>query len=192
MTAKKPTGILRQPAAAHSLPLKTPGSDSSGELSLSQPSPLAGRGRMSRFLIQMRQWFDSDYFPGGPEAARAKPDRFEWQRALPFAFLHLGCALLLAVGWSWTAVAVAAALYFIRMFAITALYHRYFAHRAFCTSRVVQFLFAVLGNTAVQRGALWWASVHRHHHRHSDQKEDAHSPGLHGFWWAHIGWMTTS
>jgi stearoyl-CoA desaturase (delta-9 desaturase) len=56
----------------------------------------------------------------------------------------------------------------------------------------MQFLFAVLGNTAVQRGALWWASVHRHHHKHSDQEEDAHSPGLQGFWWAHIGWMTTS
>ena len=96
------------------------------------------------------------------------------------------------VGWSWTAVAVAVALYVVRMFAITAFYHRYFAHRAFRTSRAVQFLLAILGNTAIQRGALWWASVHRHHHRHSDQEEDAHSPGLHGFWWSHIGWMTTS
>jgi stearoyl-CoA desaturase (delta-9 desaturase) len=143
-------------------------------------------------LALIRRWFDSDYFPGGPDAARAMPDRFEWQRALPFVFLHVGCLLVLAVGWSWTAVTVAAALYFVRMFAITAFYHRYFAHKAFRTSRAVQFLFAVLGNTAVQRGALWWASVHRHHHKHSDQEEDAHSPGLRGFWWAHIGWMTTS
>lgn len=120
------------------------------------------------------------------------PERFEWQRAMPFLFLHLGCLLVFLVSWSWTAVAIAALLYVVRMFAVTALYHRYFAHRAFRTSRAVQFFFAVLGNTAIQRGALWWASVHRHHHKHSDHEEDAHSPRLHGFWWSHIGWMTTS
>ena len=134
--------------------------------------------RMAAPLLTVRQWFDSDYFPEGPDAARAKPERFEWRRAIPFVFLHGGCLLLFAVGWSWTAVAVAAALYFVRMFAVTALYHRYFAHRAFRTSRTVQFLFAVLGNTAVQRGALWWASVHRHHHKHSDYEGDVHSPGF--------------
>ena len=143
-------------------------------------------------LTLIRQWFDSDYFPGGPEAALAKPDRFEWPRALPFVFLHGGCLLLFAVGFSWAALAVAVVLYVVRMFAITGFYHRYFSHRTFQTSRVAQFLFAVLGNTAVQRGALWWAAVHRHHHKHSDQPEDAHSPGIRGFWWAHIGWMTTS
>lgn len=143
-------------------------------------------------LTLIRQWFDSDYFPGGPEAALAKPDRFEWPRALPFVFLHGGCLLLFIVGFSWAALAVAVALYAVRMFAITGFYHRYFAHRTFQTSRLAQFLFAVLGNTAVQRGALWWAAVHRHHHKHSDQPEDAHSPGIRGFWWAHIGWMTTS
>ncbi len=143
-------------------------------------------------LTLIRQWFDSDYFPGGPEAALAKPDRFEWPRALPFVFLHGGCLLLFIVGFSWAALAVAVVLYAVRMFAITGFYHRYFAHRTFQTSRLAQFLFAVLGNTAVQRGALWWAAVHRHHHKHSDQPEDAHSPGIRGFWWAHIGWMTTS
>jgi stearoyl-CoA desaturase (delta-9 desaturase) len=87
---------------------------------------------------------------------------------------------------------LAAALYVFRMFAITGIYHRYFSHRTFQTSRVMQFIFAILGNTAVQRGALWWASVHRHHHRYADQEEDVHSPGLSGFWWSHIGWMTSS
>ena len=46
------------------------------------PRVTPARG-LRAMLITMRQWFDSDYFPGGPEAARAKPDRFEWQRALP-------------------------------------------------------------------------------------------------------------
>ncbi len=140
----------------------------------------------------IRQWFDSDYFPEGAEAVRQRPDRFEFRRCLPFLFLHLGCILVLWTGWSWTAVAVAMGLYLIRMFAITGFYHRYFSHRTFQTSRAAQFLFAALGNTAVQRGALWWAVVHRHHHRHSDQEEDIHSPGLRGFLWSHIGWMTSS
>ena len=143
-------------------------------------------------LVSVRQWFDSDYFPEGADAVREKPNRFEFRRCLPFIFTHLGCAGVLWVGWSWTAVMLAAALYVVRMFAITGFYHRYFSHRTFQTSRAAQFVFAVLGNAAVQRGALWWAAVHRHHHQHSDQEDDVHSPGLSGFWWAHIGWMTSS
>ena len=140
----------------------------------------------------MRQWFDSDYFPEGADAIRQRPNAFELRRCLPFIFIHLGCLGVIWAGWSWTAIAVAVLLYGIRMFAITGFYHRYFSHRTFQTSRVGQFLFAVLGNTAVQRGALWWAAVHRHHHQHSDTEDDVHSPALTGFWWAHIGWMTSS
>ncbi len=140
----------------------------------------------------LRQIVDSDYFPEGADVVRKRPDKFELGRCLPFIFLHLGCLGVIWVGWSQAAVAVALLLYVIRMFAITAFYHRYFSHRTFHTSRLTQFLFAVLGNTAIQRGALWWAAVHRHHHRHADQDEDIHSPAKQGFLWAHIGWMTSS
>ena len=143
-------------------------------------------------LLTARQWFDSDYFPDGAERTRARPDKFEWRRSLPFVFLHLGCLGVLWVGWSWAAVIAATSLYLLRMFAITAFYHRYFSHRTFHTSRVVQFIFAALGNSSIQRGPLWWAATHRHHHRHSDTEEDAHSPVTKGFWWSHIGWMTSS
>lgn len=139
----------------------------------------------------MRQWVDSDYFPEGAEAVRERPDKFELRRCLPFLFLHLGCFAVIWVGWSPVAAAAAVALYLVRMFAITGFYHRYFSHRSFHTSRAMQFVFAALGNTAVQRGALWWAAVHRHHHKHADRDYDVHSPGLSGFWWAHIGWMTS-
>ncbi len=148
--------------------------------------------RLKLAFLTLHQWFDSDYFPEGAAAVRQRPDRFEFRRCLPFLFLHLGCLAVFWVGWSWTAVGVAVVLYFSRVFAVTAFYHRYFSHRAFRTSRAVQFIFAVLGNTSVQRGALWWASVHRHHHQHSDDEEDVHSPTLTGFWWSHIGWMTSS
>jgi len=145
-----------------------------------------------RAVVTLRQWIDSNYFPEGPAAVRERPDRFEFRRCLPFLFLHLGCLGVIRVGWSPAAVLVAAVLYLLRMFAITGFYHRYFSHRSFQTSRWAQFLFAALGNTAIQRGALWWAAVHRHHHKHADHESDVHSPGLRGFWWAHIGWMTSS
>ncbi len=101
----------------------------------------------------------------------------------------MACFAIIFVGFSWFALIFALALYVIRMFAITAFYHRYFAHKAFKTSRVGQFVFAVLGATAVQRGPLWWASHHRNHHAHSDESIDAHSPHQHGFLWSHIGWF---
>jgi len=77
------------------------------------------------------------------------------------------------------------------MFAITAFYHRYFSHRAFKTSRAAQLVFAVLGNSSVQRGPLWWAAHHREHHLNADTPADTHSPTLHGFWWSHVGWFLT-
>jgi stearoyl-CoA desaturase (delta-9 desaturase) len=135
---------------------------------------------------------DADYYPEGIDAIRAKPDRVDWRRCAPFIFLHVGCIGVFWVGWSWPALICAALLYFIRMFAVTGFYHRYFAHRTFRASRPVQFAMAVIANLSVQRGALWWAAVHRHHHQHSDDEEDVHSPLTRGFYWAHIGWMTSS
>lgn len=142
-------------------------------------------------LVSLVRWFDADYGNEVVAARGSTPDRVEWVRCLPFVFLHLGCLGVLWVGWSWTSVAVAVALYFVRMFAITGFYHRYFSHRSFQTSRVLQFLFGLVGATAVQRGPLWWAHHHRHHHQHSDAEHDRHSPRQHGFWWAHMGWITS-
>jgi stearoyl-CoA desaturase (delta-9 desaturase) len=139
----------------------------------------------------LRQWWDSDYHPEGVEAIRQLEDKVDTKRTMPFIFLHACCLFVFLVGWSWTAVIAAVLFYAVRMFAITAFYHRYFSHRAFKTSRFGQFMFAVIGNCAMQRGALWWASTHRHHHKHSDEEEDIHSPGLKGFWWSHIGWITS-
>ena len=146
---------------------------------------------LRRFLPSLIQWIDSDYSRETPEVIRAQPDGVNLVRCLPFVILHAGCLGVLWVGWSWFAVGLAVALYFVRMFAVTGIYHRYFSHKTYSTSRVGQFLLAVWGATAVQRGALWWAYHHRHHHQHSDDPEDAHSPHVHGFWWSHIGWITS-
>lgn len=108
---------------------------------------------------------------------------------IPFVLIHLAVLAIFWVGASWTALAVCLLLYVVRMFAITGGYHRYFSHRSFDTSRLFQFILAFVGATSAQKGPLWWASHHRHHHRHSDTEEDIHSPGLRGFWWAHVGWV---
>jgi len=133
------------------------------------------------------RWFDS--WAPNPRDARRGPREIDWLRISPFLAIHAGCLLVPWVGWSWTAIAVAAAFYVLRMFAITAFYHRFFSHGAFRTSRPVQFVFALLGASAIQRGPLWWASHHRQHHRHSDEEGDAHSPSRQGFWWSHVGWL---
>lgn len=116
----------------------------------------------------------------------------DYWRVVPFVGMHLACLAVIWVGFSWFAVVFCIALYLLRMFAITAFYHRYFSHKAFQTSRVGQFIFALLGATAVQRGPLWWAGHHREHHQFSDQVQDAHSPKQHGFFWSHFGWFLST
>ncbi len=133
---------------------------------------------------------DSAEQPGSPHQPREGEDdrRVDWMRIVPFIGLHLACLGVFFVGWSWVAVGVFMVSYLIRMFAITAFYHRYFAHRSFRTSRPVQFAFALIGASATQRGPLWWAAHHRHHHKSADQAADPHAP-RHGFWWSHMGWF---
>ncbi|MCA8972814.1 MAG: acyl-CoA desaturase [Planctomycetes bacterium] len=122
---------------------------------------------------------------------RQNGHRIEWMRCLPFFLLHAGCFAVFLVGWSWFAVTTAVVLYLVRMFAITGFYHRYFSHKTFKTSRAAQFAFAVIGNSAAQRGPLWWAGWHRHHHAHSDKAVDMHSPMQHGLFRSHVGWFLT-
>ena len=135
----------------------------------------------------VKRWFDCY------EATEvvAHKDRFkvDWARTAPFLALHVAVLSVFLVGWSPTAVIVALLLYAVRMFAITGFYHRYFSHRTFRTSRVMQFVFATLGASATQRGPLWWAANHRIHHANSDQPSDVHSPVQHSLWWSHMGWF---
>jgi stearoyl-CoA desaturase (delta-9 desaturase) len=140
-----------------------------------------------RPLKTLQHWFIAG--SALPAADAADRDGVEWARIVPFALVHLVCLAVIWVGVSFVAVAVAAFLYFLRMFAITGFYHRYFAHRSFKTSRTGQFVFALLGASAVQRGPIWWAAHHRHHHAHSDQDGDVHSPMRRGFIWSHMGWF---
>jgi stearoyl-CoA desaturase (delta-9 desaturase) len=151
---------------------------------------MARNGWLHHAVLSFTRWFDS--YAGADEMATAHPKKIDLWRVLPFLFLHLACLGVLWVGWSPVAVWTAVGLYFLRMFGITAFYHRYFSHNAFKASRGWTFAFAVLGGSSAQRGPLWWAAHHRHHHRYADKEEDIHSPLVHGFWWSHVGWILST
>ncbi len=118
-------------------------------------------------------------------------DRTAWLSAVPFFAVHLAPLGALFVVVTWQDWVLCAALYVTRMFFVTAGYHRYFAHRSYRMGRVTQFLVAVAGTTAVQKGPLWWAGHHRVHHRYTDVDGDVHSP-RDGFWWSHVGWILST
>jgi len=118
-------------------------------------------------------------------------DRYVLGDAIPFAIAHLVCFAAIWTGVHLVDILIAIGLYAIRMFGITAGFHRYFSHRSFKTSRVFGFILAFLAQTSAQSGVLWWAGTHRHHHRHSDDEDDVHSPVRRGFWFAHVGWIFT-
>jgi len=116
-------------------------------------------------------------------------DDIMYPSALPFIVLHLSCFAAFWTGITWQAVAIGVTLYWLRMFAITAGYHRYFSHRSYSTSRPFQFVLAFLAQSTTQKSVLWWAAKHRHHHLHSDTPHDVHSPRHRGFFYSHVGWI---
>ena len=131
-----------------------------------------------------------------PQAPASIEIRAPWPRpslgqvfnVVGIVLIHVGTVAALMRGVTWKLVALAAATYLVRMFAITAGYHRYFSHRSYRTSRAFQLVLAFLGTTATQKGPLWWATTHRVHHRYSDTERDVHSALRRGFWYSHMGW----
>ncbi len=107
--------------------------------------------KRSWVVRKLRAWFDTSAVI---DVDDERADRIDWLRAAPFIAMHLACIAVIWVGVSPVALIVAAALYAVRMFAITGFYHRYFSHRTFRTSRAVQFIFALIGASCVQRGPL--------------------------------------
>ena len=112
-----------------------------------------------------------------------------WRRATPFILSHLAVLGAIWSGVTWQSVVLCGVLVIVRIWGITAGYHRYFSHRTYKTSRAMQFVLAFLAETSAQKGVLWWAAHHRVHHKLSDQPGDVHSPVQKGFLYAHMGWL---
>lgn len=117
------------------------------------------------------------------------PDDIVYPSTIPFLLVHAACLAAIWSGLTWRAIALGVALYWLRIFAIGAGYHRYFSHRSYSTGRVFQFVMAFLAQSSAQRSVLWWAAKHRHHHLYSDLAQDVHSPRQKGFLYSHVGWI---
>lgn len=123
----------------------------------------------------------------GP-SARPEPTGIAWARSVPFLAVHVLCLAAILTGLTTRALLLFVALFFGRSIFVSAGYHRYFSHRSYRLGQPAQFVFAFMAEASAQKGVLWWAATHRHHHRFSDTEQDVHSPKQ-GFWWSHVGWI---
>ena len=126
--------------------------------------------------------------PSRVRRRRGPDDKLNVVSSSTFFLLHLLPFLAIFTGVTRTALILAFVTFTVRMFFITAGYHRYFSHKSYRLNRFWQFVLAFGGTMASQKGPLWWAAHHRNHHRFSDTERDVHSPKR-GFWWSHIGWI---
>jgi len=126
--------------------------------------------------------------PAPAPSPRPPEERIDRGSSIPFAIAHLVPLLAVFTGVTARSLVLLGVLYSVRMFFITAGYHRYFSHRSYRMGRAMQLVMAVGGTTAAQKGPLWWAANHRAHHRYADTDRDPHSP-IKGLWWSHVGWI---
>lgn len=69
-------------------------------------------------------------------------------------------------------------------------YHRLLAHRSFRCPKLIEYFFVAGGYFAFESSPIWWATVHRAHHRYVDTALDPHSPRF-GNYQAYMGWIFT-
>ncbi len=91
-------------------------------------------------------------------------------------------------GFSGLELSVCVAMCMLTLLGIEVGFHRHFAHRSFRAQHTVRTVLAALGSMAFQGSVIWWAGVHRTHHKYSDQPLDPHSPTK-GLLHAHSGWL---
>ena len=71
--------------------------------------------------------------------------------AIPFVLFHLACFGAIWTGITWQAVIIGVVLYWGRIFAIGAGYHRYISHRANSTGRVFQINLPIATHSTAQK-----------------------------------------
>lgn len=72
--------------------------------------------------------------------------------------------------------------------AITAGYHRLYAHSTYKARKFYHAIMLALGSATFQQSALKWASLHRTHHQFTDTDRDPYNIKK-GFFYAHMGWI---
>lgn len=116
-----------------------------------------------------------------------------------FIFIPIFCAVYLISGQANTSlslIGLAVLVWYLQMVGVLVGFHRYFAHRSFETGTVMRMILGLLGCISGQKGPIFWASHHRHHHKHCEDEQDIHSPyefgelkgwtAIKGFLWSHF------
>ena len=117
-------------------------------------------------------------------------DRKLWPYVIGLAGVHV-LAAAAAVPWLFTWSGLALLLVGIPVFGqgINFCYHRLLTHRALVVPKWLERFWVVVAICNLEDTPARWVTVHRHHHNHSDDHEDPHSP-LVNFLWSHFQWLT--
>lgn len=103
---------------------------------------------------------------------------------------HCGVFLALFTGLSIGAWVWLFFLYWLRMLATTAIYHRLLTHKAYSSPNLVKWIGSLVAASSGQMGPSWWKSHHEAHHHFTDRPGDPHSAAQ-GFWWSHYQWLVS-
>ena len=128
-----------------------------------------------------------------PISDAQKKQKKDW---VNIAFLSLTpvIGIVGTAAWTWThgfhiwMLLLLLGMYAAVGFSICAGYHRFFSHKTYEASPLVQSFFAFFGAMAAENSILWWSSAHRVHHKYVDKDWDPYNIQR-GFWWAHIVWI---
>ena len=71
-----------------------------------------------------------------------------------FWLVQISALLVFFVPFTWPMVGLWAVMHFVRAIGLTLTFHRYFAHRAFKMGRFTQFVWALIGTSAMQKLSL--------------------------------------
>lgn len=112
---------------------------------------------------------------------------------LPFTIINLVTTVAAIVlpffFFSWSAVIAFLVFYTITGLGLTMGYHRLFAHRSYKVPLWLEHIIAIMGYMAIQRGPIFWVSMHRMHHKYADiPGKDPHTP-KEGIWHVHFDWL---
>jgi stearoyl-CoA desaturase (Delta-9 desaturase) len=117
-----------------------------------------------------------------------------WTNLLMFTLTAAAAAVLVPLyaikhGFSAAEYGVFAFFLIANGMAITAGYHRLWAHKTYDAHWSVRLLFLIFGTMSLQNSAFAWCSGHRVHHRFVDDVDLDPYSAKRGFWFSHIGWM---
>lgn len=118
------------------------------------------------------------------------PVKIAWGYLISITSIHL-LSLLAFHPWyfSWTNVAICfLSVVVTGLFGITLGYHRLLTHQGLVVPKWLERIFATLGVLCLEDTPARWVAIHRMHHKHSDERDDPHTP-LVNFWWSHVGWL---